>query len=507
MNLLSLSAVELRRRIASKEISPVELLDQAIGRIAEINPAVNAIIGCDVPQARRQAQFAENAVRRGETLGLLHGLPTGIKDLHETKGLLTTYGSPLFAENVPAQDCAMTALVRAEGAVILAKTNVPEFGAGANSRNPVWGATGNPFNPTLNPGGSSGGSAVALATDMLPICTGSDTGGSLRIPAAMCGVVGFRPSPGLVPMDTRPHGWTAISVLGPMGRDVPDTRLLFAAQTGMDDREPLGFPISRADILASRPADLGSLRVAWTEDFGQCPVGEEIRSAMREKMAAMAHLFQRCDRLDVDMGEADRCFDVVRAQGFVARYQKDYETNPDVLGPNIRANYEIGAKMTLADSAWAASEQTRIFRRFQQIYRDYDLVLSPTVPVTPFPWTQLYLAELNGVPLRNYYHWLALTYFITICTNPSISLPCGTDPMGMPFGMQITGRFRGDIALLNAAEALEAAWSRLPGLARPRPDLARLTTPRPELRDFATRPSTHPHAAAFAPSMTDRRTL
>ncbi len=186
-----------------------------------------------------------------------------------------------------------------------------------------------------------------------------------------------------------------------MGRDVPDTRLLFAAQTGMDDREPLGFPISRADILASRPADLGRLRVAWKEDFGQCPVGEEIRAAMREKMAAIAHLFQRCDRLDVDMGEADRCFDVVRAQAFVARFQKEYETSPDVLGPNIRANYEIGAKMTLADSAWAASKQTRISRRFQQIHRDYDLVLLPTVPVTPFPWTQLYLAELNRVPLRN----------------------------------------------------------------------------------------------------------
>jgi len=498
MDLLTLSTVELRQRIGAKEISPVELLDASIQRIIALNPATNAITGADVAEARRIAKQAERAVLAGDDLGLLHGLPTGIKDLHETAGLLTTYGSPLHANDVPEYDCAMVANLRAEGAVILCKTNVPEFGAGANSRNPVWGATGNPFNPALNPGGSSGGSAVALATDMLPVCTGSDTGGSLRIPAAMCGIVGFRPSPGIVPMDKRPHGWTPISVLGPMGRSVADTRLLFAAQAGMDDREPLAFPLDRADILAPHPTDLGRLRVAWTEDFGQCPVGQEIRTAMRDKMAAMAHLFARCDRIDIDMGEADRCFDIVRAQGFVARYQAQYETDPTALGPNIRANYEIGASMTMADAAWAAGEQTRIFRRFQTIFRDYDLILSPTVPVTPFPWTQLYLDELEGEKLRNYYHWLALTYVVTLVTNPAISLPCGTDPMGMPFGLQITGRFRGDLALLDATAALEAACSRIPTLARPRPDLARLATPHPALAAFATHPSHHPQARGIA---------
>ena len=498
MDLLALSAVEMRRRIGTREISPVELLEACIERIVALNPATNAITGADVAEARRVAALAERHVGSGEPLGLLHGLPTGIKDLHETGGLLTTYGSPLFADNVPEYDCAMVANVRAEGAVILCKTNVPEFGAGANSRNPVWGATGNPFDPALNPGGSSGGSAVALATDMLPVCTGSDTGGSLRIPAAMCGVVGFRPSPGLVPMDKRPHGWTGISVLGPMGRDVADTRLLFAAQVAMDDREPLAFPLARSEILAPRPLDLSTLRVAWTEDFGQCPVGSEIRTAMRDKIAAMSHLFHRCDRLDIDMGEADRCFDVVRAQAFVARYQAEYENDPGSLGPNIRANYEIGAKMTLADAAWAASEQTRIFRRFQAIYRDYDLILSPTVPVTPFPWTKLYLDEMEGQTLNNYYHWLALTYFVTITTNPSISLPCDTDPMGMPFGLQVTGRFRGDLAVLDAAQALESAWKGIAGLSRPRPDLARLASPHPALAAFATHRSTHAHARTIA---------
>src|SRR5262249_35717593 len=223
--LLAMSSVELRRRIGSKEVSPVELLEAAIARVEALNPAVNAIAATDYGRARKLAKDAEAAARKGERLGPLHGLPTGIKDLHEAAGLLTTYGSPLYRGYVPAQDAAMVALVRKAGAIIVAKTNVPEFGAGANTRNVVWGATGNPFNPLLNAGGSSGGAAVALACDMLPVCTGSDTGGSLRIPAAICGVVGFRPSPGVVPMDGRPLGWTPISVLGPMGRSVADLRL------------------------------------------------------------------------------------------------------------------------------------------------------------------------------------------------------------------------------------------------------------------------------------------
>src|SRR3954468_6334795 len=206
--LLSLSAVELRRRIGTKEISPVELLDACIARIERLNPAVNAVTAVCYERAKAEARAAEKAVMQGVALGLLHGLPTGIKDLDETGGLLTTYGSPLYRDFVPSWDNVMVGRVRAAGAVVVGKTNVPEFGAGANSRNPVWGATGNPFNPMLNPGGSSGGSAVALATDMLPVCTGSDTGGSLRNPAALCGVVGFRPSPGMVAVERRSMGWT-----------------------------------------------------------------------------------------------------------------------------------------------------------------------------------------------------------------------------------------------------------------------------------------------------------
>jgi len=487
-SLAALPATELRRLIGAKQLSPVELLEACIARIEALNPAVNAIAAKAYARARVEARAAEAAVMKGDALGRLHGLPIGIKDLQDTEGLLTTHGSPLYRNHVPTRDSAQVALVRAAGAIVVAKTNVPEFGAGANSRNPVWGATGNPFDPMLNAGGSSGGSAVALACDMLPLCTGSDTGGSLRIPAAICGVVGFRPSPGLVPMDGRQLGWTPISVLGPMGRSVADTRMLFAAQLGVDSRDPLSRPFDPEVAAARRAIDLGKLRVAWTTDFGQCPVSSEIRGVMRRRMQSMGHLFRAADEVTFDLGEADRCFDVIRAQNYVARYMDSYDRDRNQLGPNIRANYEIGRAMSLADAAWAHAEQTRIFRRFQDIYRDYDLVMAPTTPVSPFPWSQLYLAELEGQTLKNYYHWLALTYVVTLVTNPSISLPCGVDDHAMPFGLQVVASFGGDIALLDATEALEEAFAGIAGLGRPIPDAAALSRPRPELQSIVTDP-------------------
>ena len=487
-DLLALSSVEMRRRIGTKEISPVELLEAAISRIEQVNPAVNAVAATCFAQGRKAAKAAEKAVRDGDQLGPLHGLPTGIKDLEPVAGLLSTSGSPLYRDFIPERDIAMVARLRQAGANIIAKTNVPEFGAGANSRNVVWGATGNPFDPKLNAGGSSGGSAVALATDMLPVCTGSDTGGSLRIPAAINGVVGFRPSPGLVPHGRRSLGWSALSVLGPMGRTVADTCQLMAVMAGNDPVDPLSYPVDATSFAAPPSVDLTRLRVAWTEDFGQCPVEKPIRKVMRDRMAAMAHLFKHCDEVKFDFGEADRCFDVLRAINYVESYQAAYTKDKSLLGPNIRANYEMGAKMTLAEVAWAQTEQTRIYRRFQETFRDYDLVLAPTVPVTPFPWTELYLTEMDGKPLRNYYHWLAPTYFITLVTNPAISIPAGVDHKSMPFGLQVIGRTRGDLEVLSAAGAMEAAFERIDALKRPRPDLAKLQKPTPELKSIVTHP-------------------
>ncbi|MGZ5114909.1 MAG: amidase [Burkholderiales bacterium] len=487
--LLKLSAVELRRRIGSKEISPVELLEACIERIERINPAVNAVTAVCYERARDEASAAEKSVLRGDALGLLHGLPTGIKDLDETGGLLTTFGSPLYRDFIPERDNAMVARVREAGAIVVGKTNVPEFGAGANSRNFVWGATGNPFDPMLNAGGSSGGSAVALACNMLPVCTGSDTGGSLRIPAAKCGVIGFRPSPGLVPVERRSLGWTPISVVGPMGRTVADTCLLMAAQAAMDDCDPLSYPVDARAFAVLDPCDLGTLRVAYTEDFGISPVDQPIRQVFRDKIKTMHHLFHTCDEVAFDLfADADRCFDVIRAANYAARYRDAYEKDPGSLGPNVRANYEIAAGMTMADVAWAHVEQTRMFRRFQHTFRDYDLVLAPTTPVSPFPWSQLYLAEMDGKPLRNYYHWLSLTYVVTLVTNPAIALPCGVDHKAMPFGLQVIAPFRQDRALLSSAHAMEQAFAAIPSLRRPVPDIGKLAQPTTALKSMVTHP-------------------
>lgn len=487
-NLLAQSAVALRRMIGSKEISPVELLEACIARIEAVNPFVNAITATCYERARAEALAAERAVLDGAPLGLLHGLPLGVKDLEATAGLLTTYGSPLYRDNVPGADNVLVARLRAAGAIVTGKTNIPEMGAGANSRNAVWGATGNPFNPNLNAGGSSGGSAAALACDMLPVCTGSDTGGSLRIPAAKCGVVGFRPSPGVVPSSRKLLGWTPISVVGPMGRTVADACLQLAASAGVSASDPLTYALDPMSFLVPANIDLGSLRVGWTEDFGLCAVDNQIRQAFRDKIAAMRHLFRSCDEVRFDLGEAHRCFDVLRAESFVAGMHEAYQRDPQSLGPNTRANYEMGAAMSLGDSAWAQAEQTRILGRFQAAFEDYDVILSPTTPVSPFPWTSLYAETINGEKQENYYRWLAPTYVVTLTTHPAISLPCGVDHAGMPFGLQVVGRFRADHHTLGVAHAMEQAFAGSEALRRPLPRLDQLREAVPGLKSIVTAP-------------------
>jgi Asp-tRNA(Asn)/Glu-tRNA(Gln) amidotransferase A subunit family amidase len=486
--IVALPATELRRLIGARQLSPVELLDACIARIEAVNPYVNAVTATCFDRARSEARAAERAVTSGTPLGLLHGLPLGVKDLEETQGLLTTYGSPIYRGNVPAKDNVLVARLRAAGGIVAAKTNVPEMGAGANTRNAVWGATGNPFDPNLNAGGSSGGSAAALASDMLPLCTGSDTGGSLRIPASKCGVVGFRPSPGVVPSSRKLLGWTPISVVGPMGRTVADACLQLAATAGLSATDPLSHELDPRSFLLPEPVDLGSLRVGWTEDFGACAVDAAIRAVFREKIGAMRHLFRRCEPLALELGDVHRCFDVLRAEAFVAGMRDAYQRDPASLGPNPRANYELGAAMSLVDSAWAQAEQTKILQRFQAAFRDFDLILAPTTPVSPFPWTEPHAAEINGVPQENYYRWLALTYVTTLTTHPSLSLPCGTDHAGLPFGLQITGRFRADRHVLGVAHAMEQAFAGTAALDRPKPDISRLREAQPALDSIVTAP-------------------
>jgi amidase len=493
-DLPALSARELRALIGRRAVSPVELMDACIARIEALNPAINAIAATDFERARSAARAAEAAVMRGDPLGALHGLPLGVKDLKDTAGLLTTSGNIGRRNHVPARDNALVARLRAAGAIVTAKTNVPDMGAGANTRNPVWGATGNPFNPALNAGGSSGGSAAALAVDMLPLCTGSDTGGSLRIPAALCGVVGLRPSPGLVANDARPLGWSVISVLGPMARDVADTALMLDACCGLDARDPLSYaPASPAWPLAG--VDLRSLRVGYTEDFGVCAVDPSIRRTLRDRVSALKRLGVHCEPVTLSLGEADRIFDILRAESFFAGYAETLLHAPETIAPHVRENIEMVASMTLADRAWAHLAQTHLAGQFTHAFERVDLIVAPTSPVSPFPWTELYAREVDGQAMRNYYQWLALTYVTTLATNPALALPCGRDEAGMPFGLQCVGPLRGDARLLAMTAAMEQAFESDARLRRPRPDVDLLRAARPDLRSIVTHPP-GPGAAA-----------
>jgi amidase len=472
--LCDVGAVELRRMIGAKEISPVELLASCLNRIEKVNPALNAVTAMCVDRAKDEAKAAERAVMTGDRLGPLHGLPVGIKDLNETGGLRTTWGSPLFADHVPAKDERMVAAVRQAGAIVVGKTNVPEWGAGANTKNPVYGATGNPFDPKRICGGSSGGSAVALATSMLPICTGSDTGGSLRIPAAFCGIVGFRPSPGLVASERRPLGWTPISVQGPMGRNVEDTLLVLQAQVSDDTRDPLASRVDPAEFSALSPIDLSGLRVAVSADLGFMPVDKRIRATFEERVGLLQSAFKSCERRDPDMAGADEAFAIIRACNFLAAHRERYEKHRDKLGPNIVANVEQGLKMSLADVARGHAMQTRIYRAFQDFFKDVDILICPTVSVPPFPLEQLYVNEIDGVALPTYFTWLAPTYALTLTGHPCVSIPCGLEPTGTPFALQICGPARSDKFVLDVAHAIERHLARDKRTARPVPNLERL---------------------------------
>ena len=488
MTLVEKSAVELRALIRSKELSPVELMDACIARIEALNPHINAVTATDFERARATAKQAEAQVMQQAELPLLHGLPLGVKDLQETAGLLTTYGNVGLRGNVPKADNSYVAKLKQSGAIVTAKTNVPDMGAGANSRNPVWGATGNPFNPALNAGGSSGGSAAALAVDMFPICTGSDTGGSLRIPAALCGIVGLRPSPGAVANDTRALGWSAISVLGPMARSVDDAALMMAASLGADPMDPLSYDLSPGPFWPLPEVDVSQLRIGYTEDFDLCHVDPGIREEFRKRINAIKPLVKRCEPVSFEVAHAHRTFDVLRAESFFAAFGDPVKNPPDTLGPNVRANLAIAEQISLGDRAMAHLAQTQLMRQFAKKFQDFDLIIAPNTPLSPFPWTELYAKEVAGHAMNNYYHWLELTYVVTLATNPALALPCGVDLNGMPFGLQLIGELRQDAKLLAMSHALEMALASNKATARPKPDQDRLRQSSVNLKDIVTHP-------------------
>ncbi|BBK30553.1 Asp-tRNA(Asn)/Glu-tRNA(Gln) amidotransferase A subunit family amidase [Stella humosa] len=472
-----LSAVELRRLIGAKQLSPVELMGSCIARTEATNPAVNALVATDFECGLAEARAAEQAVMQGGALGPLHGLPIGVKDLTDTAGLRTTYGSPLFRDHVPERDERLVAAIRRAGGIVVAKTNTPEFGTGGNTTNDVYGATGNPFDPALSCGGSSGGSGVALALSMLPLCHGSDTGGSLRKPAAWCGVVGFRPTPGLVASERRRLGLSTLGVQGPMARDVADTALFLSVLASDDPRDPMANPLldaAAAAALARPPAvDLARLKVAWSVDLGFTPIAPSIRRVFEDRMRRLTDAFARFTPEDPDFEGIEQSYRVVRSVNFLAAYKAIYERNPADLGRNTRTNYEEGLKYSLADFAAAHAAQTRVYRAFQDFFGRHDLLIAPTQAMSPFPKDQLYPTDMEGMSLSHYFATSGITYAISMTGHPAISIPCGVDEKGLPFGLQIVGPRGGDAFTLGAALALEKLFAADPATGRPIPDPAK----------------------------------
>lgn len=471
-----LTAVQARRLIGRKALSPVELMQSCLARIERINPALNAIVTLDPEAALKAARSAERAVTAGARLGALHGLPVAVKDSEPVRGMRTTWGSLLFKDHVPEADDPPVARIRAAGGIPFAKTNLPEFGAGANTVNRVFGPTGNPFDPVRTCGGSSGGSAVALATGMTPLATGSDYGGSLRTPAAFCGVVGFRPSLGTVPASESAAVLSPWAVKGPMGRTVEDAHLLLSVQAGHEPRDPFSHSGATGVAQPLAEADLGRLRVAVSPDLDCVPVDAGIAGIFRARLARFAGVFGAVEEAAPDFGPIHDVFEVLRGLSFVAAHGERVKNHRELLDRNVVDNVERGLEYGLEDVAWAQAAQSRIYRNYLAFFEKYDVLICPAASVPPFPHEQLFITQINGEKMPTYMRWLAIAYAPTMAFGIAAVIPCGTDRHGLPFGIQVAGPKGADRKVLEIARALEAALAADPETARPLPDLAKLET-------------------------------
>jgi Asp-tRNA(Asn)/Glu-tRNA(Gln) amidotransferase A subunit family amidase len=473
--LCDLSATEGRRLIGERKLSPVDLLESCIARIEAVNPSINAVVTKAYDRARSEAKKAEAAVAQGEPLGILHGLPILIKDLNNTEGIRTTYGSPRFRDNVPNKDDDSIARLRSHGAIILGKTNTPEYGTGSNTTNRIFGATGNPFAPTLTCGGSSGGAGASLAAGMSPLANGSDSGASIRNPAAFCGVVGIRPTPGLVASSSRPIGLTTNGVEGPLGRCVADVALLLAAMAEYDSRDHMSIPIDPRQFLTLKTVDVSSLRIGFSEDLGFAPVDQVVRQTFRKKISTIAPSFALCEEAKVNFKDAESAYYYgVRGLYFLANFYEKYQDHKDDLDANLVSNIEDALRAKPEEFAKALVDQTRIYRDFQSTFQKYDILITPAANVLPFEHRILYPETLDGRPVRHYAEWFSISYAISLVGHPAISLPAGLDSQGTPFGLQVVGSRFGDHRLLEVAAALEALLQSNPETQRPIPDLSKL---------------------------------
>lgn len=432
------SARELARLIRERAVSPVEVLDAHLAAIAEINPKLNAIVTLAVEQAQDAARRAESAIAKGEPLGPLHGLPVAIKDITPTAGIRTTFASPLYRDYVPDEDAEVVRRLKAAGAIVVAKTNTPEFACGANTTNVLFGPTRNPWNSALSPAGSSGGSAVAVATGMVPIAQGTDFGCSIRIPAAFCGIVGIRPTPGLTPNYPMPLAWDPGQVNGALARDAEDTALMLDAIVGFSHLSPISVAPPWRSALAEveRRTDAKGLRVAYVSDIAGIGVDAEVDNICRGAALYLRSAGAQVEEIDFNVGDGRDPYQAWRGLWMVGQqFQRLDEL--EHFGPNLKGNVQAGLELTALDIA--AAEQTRqeVYHRFRRLFERFDILLTPAAPVKPYPLEMNFPDRLNGRSFENYIDWIAPAFLITLVSLPAASAPAGLAQDGLPVGIQI----------------------------------------------------------------------
>lgn len=452
-----LTATEIARRVRIRELSCQEVLEAHLRQIERINPQVNAIVTLLAEQAMDQAKLADETWHKHDELGPLYGLPIAHKDLVLTKGIRTTLGSPIFADFIPDQDEIIVERMRQAGAITIGKTNTPEFGAGSQTYNEVFGATLNPYDLSKTCGGSSGGAAVALACGMLPLADGSDLGGSLRNPASFCNVVGLRPSPGRVP--TWPHrvGWFPLAVEGPMARTVQDVALLLSALAGPDPRVPISITESGSLFRHALGRSFSGVQVAWSRAFGDLPVDPQVTAVLESQRQVFEELGCVVEDITPDFSGADEAFRVWRAWYMDVALGDLLPDHRQQMKETVIWNIEQGQKLTGSQLGRAERKRTELYHRLREFMDQYEFLIAPVSQVPPFEVTQPYVTEINGIRLETYLDWMKSCYYISVTGLPAISVPCGFTPEGLPVGVQLVGRHQDDFGLLQFAHAFEQA--------------------------------------------------
>lgn len=436
-------------------MSPVAVIEDALSRVEELNPKLNAIVTLN-PAALDDARALEQRIRKGDDVGILAGVPVGIKDVTPVKGLRTTYGSPLFANHVPDADALVVERLRAAGAIILGKTNTPEFAAGGNTWNDVFGRTRNPWDPGKSAGGSTGGGAVGLATGMIAIAEGTDLGGSLRIPASFCGVVGLRPSPGLVPTDPADWVWDTLQVSGPMARTAEDVALALQAMAGASPRAPLAQSVDGRDFAAAARGGLPrGARVAYCPDIAAIGIETDVERVCRDAAFALREAGAAVEEVTFDVSFARDAFLALRGEWFVA-WMYDKLDRIEQFGVNVRNNTNAGLSGDPRALGAAHHARGRVWGMFRELFSRFDYLVTPTMCVSPFPVEQNYPETVAGRAMETYVDWLAPTFLLSLGGLPVASVPAGLDDARMPVGLQVVGPPRGEERVLALAATLQS---------------------------------------------------